>query len=146
MHTCVHACIHTCMHTCIHAYMHTCIHAYMHTCMHAYICTYVHTYIHTDSHTYIYIYTYIHNIHTADIARHTHINTCVSCNKSTATNCALCPMITSPGDVVLDPMCGKGTLLAEAAIWWPEGRYIGCETRQELGMGKNERHQQKCGF
>eukprot|EP00435_Cladocopium_sp_Y103_P034242 s1348_g8.t2 len=33
-----------------------------------------------------------------------------------------------PGDVVLDPMCGKGTLLAEAAIWWPEGRYIGCET------------------
>ena len=67
---------------------------------------------------------------------HTYKFTCVSCNKNTATNCpALGPTITSPGDVVLDPMCGKGTLLAEAAIWWPEGRYIGCETRQELGMG-----------
>ena len=33
------------------------------------------------------------------------------------------------GDVVLDPMCGKGTLLAEASIWWPEGRYIGCAAR-----------------
>eukprot|EP00439_Symbiodinium_sp_Y106_P044869 s3766_g5.t1 len=33
-----------------------------------------------------------------------------------------------PGDVVLDPMCGKGTLLLEAAIWWPEARYVGCDT------------------
>ncbi|CAE7390522.1 THUMPD2 [Symbiodinium natans] len=32
-----------------------------------------------------------------------------------------------PGDVVLDPMCGKGTLLLEAAIWWPEARYVGCD-------------------
>ncbi|CAE7222894.1 THUMPD2, partial [Symbiodinium sp. CCMP2456] len=27
-----------------------------------------------------------------------------------------------------DPMCGKGTLLLEAAIWWPEARYVGCDT------------------
>eukprot|EP00913_Durusdinium_trenchii_P017983 g16900.t1 len=40
-----------------------------------------------------------------------------------------------PGEVVLDPMCGKGTLLCEAAIWWPEASFIGCDAwsnRQEL--------------
>ena len=30
-------------------------------------------------------------------------------------------------DVVLDPMCGRGTLLAEAAVWWPRAKYIGCD-------------------
>ncbi|CAL1154733.1 unnamed protein product [Cladocopium goreaui] len=47
-----------------------------------------------------------------------------------------------PGDVVLDPMCGKGTLLAEAAIWWPEGRYIGCDTDalQLESCRENHRH------
>ena len=31
------------------------------------------------------------------------------------------------GDVVLDPTCGRGTLLAEAALWWPSARYVGCD-------------------
>ena len=31
------------------------------------------------------------------------------------------------GDLVLDPMCGRGTLLAEAAIWWPKATYVGCD-------------------
>ena len=33
------------------------------------------------------------------------------------------------GEKVLDPMCGKGTLLAESALWWPEADYIGCDLR-----------------
>eukprot|EP00930_Biecheleria_cincta_P030363 TRINITY_DN21031_c0_g1_i1.p1 TRINITY_DN21031_c0_g1~~TRINITY_DN21031_c0_g1_i1.p1 ORF type:complete len:363 (-),score=64.31 TRINITY_DN21031_c0_g1_i1:94-1182(-) len=32
------------------------------------------------------------------------------------------------GEVVLDPMCGKGTLLAEAANWWPDAHYVGCDS------------------
>lgn len=31
------------------------------------------------------------------------------------------------GDMVLDPMCGQGTLLAEAAIWWPNATFVGCD-------------------
>ena len=31
------------------------------------------------------------------------------------------------GDLVLDPMCGRGTLLAEASIWWPNATYVGCD-------------------
>ena len=31
------------------------------------------------------------------------------------------------GEVVLDPMCGQGTLLAEAAIWWPNATFVGCD-------------------
>ncbi|CAL1138918.1 unnamed protein product [Cladocopium goreaui] len=30
-------------------------------------------------------------------------------------------------EVVLDPMCGKGTLLAEVATWWPSTRLIGVD-------------------
>eukprot|EP00434_Breviolum_minutum_P044126 symbB.v1.2.039372.t1/scaffold6512.1/size17487/1 len=44
------------------------------------------------------------------------------------------------GDVVLDPMCGKGTLLAEAAIWWPEAHYIGCDTSTEQLEACRENH------
>ncbi|CAK9099342.1 unnamed protein product [Durusdinium trenchii] len=36
-----------------------------------------------------------------------------------------------PGEVVLDPMCGKGTLLCEAAIWWPEASFIGCDVEAQ---------------
>ncbi|CAE6968817.1 THUMPD2 [Symbiodinium sp. CCMP2592] len=32
-----------------------------------------------------------------------------------------------PGETVLDPMCGKGTILAEAAVWWPRANYVGCD-------------------
>ena len=32
-----------------------------------------------------------------------------------------------PGDVVLDPMCGRGAFLVEAAAAWPEADYIGCD-------------------
>ncbi|CAE7403029.1 Thumpd2 [Symbiodinium necroappetens] len=32
-----------------------------------------------------------------------------------------------PGETVLDPMCGKGTILAEAAVWWPRAIYVGCD-------------------
>lgn len=31
------------------------------------------------------------------------------------------------GEMVLDPMCGQGTLLAEAAIWWPNATFVGCD-------------------
>ncbi|CAK8986796.1 THUMP domain-containing protein 2, partial [Durusdinium trenchii] len=30
-----------------------------------------------------------------------------------------------PGEVVLDPMCGRGTLLTEVALWWPHAPLIG---------------------
>lgn len=33
-----------------------------------------------------------------------------------------------PGDVVIDPMCGKGTFLVEAATIWPFGKYYGMDT------------------
>ncbi|CAJ1387695.1 unnamed protein product [Effrenium voratum] len=32
-----------------------------------------------------------------------------------------------PGDVVLDPMCGKGSLLLEAATWFPDATFQGCD-------------------
>lgn len=34
------------------------------------------------------------------------------------------------GELVLDPMCGQGTLLAEAAIWWPNATYVGCDVNE----------------
>ncbi|CAE7823759.1 THUMPD2 [Symbiodinium sp. KB8] len=35
------------------------------------------------------------------------------------------------GDLVLDPMCGKGTLLAEAAVWWPSANFVGCDVDKD---------------
>ncbi|CAE7601108.1 THUMPD2 [Symbiodinium sp. CCMP2592] len=35
------------------------------------------------------------------------------------------------GDLVLDPMCGKGTLLAEAAVWWPSAKFVGCDVDKD---------------
>lgn len=32
-----------------------------------------------------------------------------------------------PGDLVVDPMCGRGALLVEAASAWPEASYIGSD-------------------
>ena len=32
-----------------------------------------------------------------------------------------------PGDSVLDPMCGRGVLLCEAALGWRHARYMGCD-------------------
>jgi len=32
-----------------------------------------------------------------------------------------------PNEVVLDPMCGCGTLLVEASLWWPSAKYVGCD-------------------
>eukprot|EP00118_Oscarella_pearsei_P013321 m.105602 g.105602 ORF g.105602 m.105602 type:complete len:380 (+) comp37230_c0_seq20:111-1250(+) len=34
------------------------------------------------------------------------------------------------GQVVLDPMCGAGTILIEAAVEWKDVRYIGCDFSQ----------------
>jgi len=31
------------------------------------------------------------------------------------------------GDVVCDPMCGRGIVLAEAALHWPHARYVGLD-------------------
>ena len=36
-------------------------------------------------------------------------------------------MIFQPGEVVADPMCGKGTILIEAAREVPDATYIGCD-------------------
>ena len=36
-----------------------------------------------------------------------------------------------PGDVVLDPMCGKGVLLCEASANWPTASYLGCDVSAE---------------
>jgi len=32
-----------------------------------------------------------------------------------------------PGDVVCDPMCGKGIVLVEAALNWPDATYLGLD-------------------
>ena len=36
-----------------------------------------------------------------------------------------------PNQVILDPMCGKGTFLVEAATFWPEATYFGVDTSTE---------------
>merc|ERR1712194_28037 len=35
------------------------------------------------------------------------------------------------GDLVLDPMCGRGTVLLEAKVYWPEARYVGIDLDEE---------------
>eukprot|EP01043_Picozoa_sp_COSAG02_P043224 COSAG02_NODE_3747_length_6292_cov_3.278379_2_plen_597_part_00 len=43
-----------------------------------------------------------------------------------------------PGDTVLDPMCGKGVLLCEAATNWPCASYLGCDCdAKQLGHARS---------